>query len=200
MARSFFRRHASAAGHLFFRLAGWPMPVLLIAGLALAVGLGPLTAMGDERSAAADPPLDLSAPASVHLYFADVDGRYLRAEERSLPQGADPTDQGRNIISALIEGPRSNLGPTLPEGTELKAFFIAEDRTAYADFSPALGERHPGGAHSELLTVYSIVNSLLLNLPRIETVKILIAGRESETLAGHVLLTFPYIANMLLIR
>jgi len=39
-----------------------------------------------------------------------------------------------------------------------------------------------------------------LNIPEIHAVKILIGGRESMTLAGHIDLRFPLKANMLLIR
>jgi hypothetical protein len=50
------------------------------------------------------------------------------------------------------------------------------------------------------LTIYSLVNTLVLNLPEIDRIKILINGREATTLGGHVDLQFPFNANMLLIR
>ena len=68
------------------------------------------------------------------------------------------------------------------------------------DLSAAVRENHPGGVDTELLTVYSIVNSLVLNIPEIRAVKILINGNESMTLAGHIDLQKPVSANMLLIR
>jgi hypothetical protein len=59
---------------------------------------------------------------------------------------------------------------------------------------------HPGGVRSELLTVYAVVNTLILNLPEVSAVKILIEGREVSTLAGHIALEDPLNADMLLIR
>jgi hypothetical protein len=44
---------------------------------------------------------------------------------------------------------------------------------------------------NEQATIYSIVDSLLYNLPEIRQVKILIGGTEQETLAGHCLLLLP---------
>jgi hypothetical protein len=44
------------------------------------------------------------------------------------------------------------------------------------------------------------VNSLILNIPEIETVRILVEGKEEATLAGHVDLRFPFQANMLFVR
>jgi hypothetical protein len=66
--------------------------------------------------------------------------------------------------------------------------------------SKEIKEKHPGGSRSELMTIYTIVNSLILNIPEIDAVKILIEGCESMTLAGHIDTRFPFKANMLLIR
>jgi hypothetical protein len=50
------------------------------------------------------------------------------------------------------------------------------------------------------MTIFSIVNSLILNIPEVDAVKILIEGRESMTLAGHIDLRSSFKANLLLIR
>ena len=136
----------------------------------------------------------------VHLYFSDSDNSFLISEERSLSARTHPEALGGQIINALLEGPQNALERTIPEGTVLRAFYILQNRTAYADFSREVREHHPGGARSELMTIYSVVNSLVLNIPEIETVKILIEGKEETTLAGHVDLRFPFRANMLFVR
>jgi hypothetical protein len=61
-------------------------------------------------------------------------------------------------------------------------------------------DNHPGGSNSELLTIFSVVNSLVLNVNEIERVKILIDGQDTQTLAGHIDLDFPHKAHMLIIR
>ena len=176
------------------------LSALVCGMLVLSGGLAPLAARGQERPVVRGEDSESASPVMVHLYFADPDSRYLEAEQRSLPDTEDLTELGKHILEALIQGPQSDLMRTLPEETGLRAFFITEDHTAYADFTAALSQKHPGGPQTELLTVYSIVNSLLLNMPQIEAVKILIAGREPVTLAGHVSLQVAYNANMLLIR
>ena len=50
------------------------------------------------------------------------------------------------------------------------------------------------------MTIYSLVNSIVLNLPEVNAVKILIDGQEELTLAGHIDLRDPFTANMLMIR
>ena len=136
----------------------------------------------------------------VHLYFADRENRFLIAEDRAVLHPDEPADLGRTIIKELIGGPREGLMQTIPAGTKLRAFYITQDGTAYVDLTREITEEHPGGVKSELLTIYSIVNSLILNIPEINAVKILINGGESLTLAGHIDLRFPFKANMLLIR
>ncbi|MBC2695587.1 MAG: GerMN domain-containing protein [Desulfobacteraceae bacterium] len=136
----------------------------------------------------------------VHLYFADKGNSFLIAEERIIAQSPDPAEFGKTIIEALIKGPIEGLMRTIPVGTALSAFYITQDGTAYVDLTKEVKERHPGGIKTELITIYSIVNSLTLNISGINAVKILIGGYESMTLSGHIDLRFPLKANMLLIR
>jgi len=136
----------------------------------------------------------------VHLYFADPGERFLTAEDRMISQPGSVVDRARRIVSALIDGPEGPLTPTVPPETRLLALYVTQDGTAYADFDRAITEKHPGGTYSELLTIFSITNTLALNLPEIQAVKILIEGREAKTLAGHIDIRFPFRPNMLMIK
>ncbi len=141
-----------------------------------------------------------SQTTPVHLYFSDKDSRFLMAEDRVLKDPDDPDFFARSIIEALIKGPQQGLAPTLPAATAIRAIFVTQEGICFVDLTSAVAESHPGGIQSELLTIYSIVNSLVLNVPKIKAVKILINGNESMTLAGHIDLQTPIKANMLLIR
>jgi len=137
----------------------------------------------------------------IHLYFSNKENSFLIAEKRVLVQPDDPAQLGKLIVESLIKGPaKEGLMRTISSDATLRALFVTEDKTAYADFSPVIREKHPGGCKSEIITIYSIVNSLILNISEIDTVKILIDGRESMTLAGHIDLRFPLKADMLLVR
>lgn len=136
----------------------------------------------------------------VSLYFADADNSFLKSEQRKIFRSSDPAESGREIIEALIKGPEGGLGKTIPGETLLLAFHVSKDGFAYADFNEAIREKHPGGSSSELLTVYSIVNSLTMNIPEIKRVKITIDGREAITLAGHIDLRFPFKADAALVK
>lgn len=140
------------------------------------------------------------AKSAANLYFSDRDNLYLISETRTLPRPEDPEDFGKVILKALEKGPTGGLTRTIPAGTRVRAFYLAQGGAAVVDLSEAVSEKHPGGCKTELLTLYSLVNSLILNIPEIDSVKILIGGREAMTLAGHVDLRFPFSADMLLIR
>jgi spore germination protein GerM len=144
-----------------------------------------------------------SAPSQAtpaHLYFSDKNNQFLMAEERILKSSKHPEFFARSIVESLIKGPQQGLARTIPAETAVRAVYLAPQGICYLDLTSGVAENHPGGIRSELLSIYSIVNSLVLNVAEIEAVKILINGDEAMTLAGHIDLQFPIKANMLLIR
>jgi len=141
-----------------------------------------------------------SIKVATHLYFADRQNFFLKSEQRAMHQTDDPVDFGQAIVEALIKGPQKGLVRTIPAGTKLNAIYIDSDDVCYVDLSATVRNNHPGGSNSEMLTIYSVVNSLILNVSGIKRVKILIDGNETPTLAGHINLQSAFTAYMLLIR
>jgi hypothetical protein len=146
---------------------------------------------------------DAAVTLPVYLYFADNQAPFLRGEERSGLRpgpGSDvPAEFCRRLMDALAAGPKSGLARTLPRNAEIRAVFV-EEKTAYVDFSREVSVSHPGGIMSEVITIYSVVNTLVLNVDAVDKVKLLIAGQDAETLAGHVDIRFPLNADILLIK
>jgi len=173
----------------------------IIAGSAFAFSVFILPAISSEPDTFTTF-MEVKSPEMtiIHLYFANKENSFLIAEKRFLVQPDDPAQMGKLIIESLIKGPKEGLMRTISSDATLRALFVTEDKTAYVDLTKAAREKHPGGCKSEIITIYSIVNSLILNIPEIDTVKILIDGRESMTLAGHIDLRFPLKADMLLVR
>ncbi len=165
--------------------------------LSSALSGGPRTAGTKTETAKGQ---QLSEKRVVYLYFTGRDSAFLTAEERVVYISDDPVLSAESIMKELIKGPAGELVRTIPSETVVNALYVTPDHTAFVDLSGAVYEKHPGGARTELMTVYSIVNSLVMNIPGIDTVKILISGREAATLAGHINLRSPFKANMLIIR
>jgi spore germination protein GerM len=177
---------------------------VLLAICALAIflpaGRAGLTSADAEEPYLHPDVLPESRKSPVHLYFADREFAYLMSEQRVPLHSDDPVRSADAIMRALIKGPQKGLIRTIPPETELRAIYLTSERVCYIDLSEAVRKNHPGGCHSELLSIYSMVNSLILNIPEIVAVKILINGNEATTLAGHIDIEDPLHADMLLIR
>jgi spore germination protein GerM len=136
----------------------------------------------------------------VHLYFAHRKGNYLQAEERKIAT-EDTISAIEAIITALFEGPDNpKLVSTIPAGSRLLHIFVTDDGTAYLDFASELSRLHPGGVTAERLTLYAIVNSLVLNLEQVERVQLLFEGKPASTLSGHLDIRQAKTANLLIVR
>ena len=125
---------------------------------------------------------------------------FLRQNSGSSINATDDVAYCRILIEELIRGSEKGKGRTLPENAAVRACYITDSGTAYIDFEETAFEHHPGGIGAELLSLYSIVNTLILNSDVVSSVQLLIGGRESTTLAGHVDISRPFTANMLLVR
>jgi spore germination protein GerM len=122
----------------------------------------------------------------LSIWFASQQEDALVSETRRVPPGATPVDRAKASLQELIAGPKRNALPTVSTEVKIRELFIDDQGTAYIDFSEALSQNHPGGPWAEMLTLRSIMQTLVANVPEIKRVQILIEGREVETLAGHV--------------
>jgi spore germination protein GerM len=182
-------RAAAIAGILLVALAG---------GLVLFVGLPRWYAPRPEASAAASVPAGpvVQQPAAAArkitatLFYVSEDGMMLVGTQREVPFGATVPEQARAIVEAQIPSP-APLVSAIPAETKIREVFVTERGDAFVDLSGELSTRHSGGSLDEILTVYTIVNALTVNLPAITRVQILIDGKEVDTLAGHVDLRHP---------
>jgi len=134
----------------------------------------------------------------VQLYFSDSNERFLVAEKRYIPREKAITGQARELVKALIEGPHTDLVRTLPEGVEIKGIKVRNE-TARVNFSNKLSSLHPGGSASEMMTIYSLTNTLVANVKGIKKVQIIIEGKDLKTIKGHIDTRHPFSMNRELI-
>ena len=142
-----------------------------------------------ERRAVVAPPV--STPTDVRsnariFWVSASEPDQLAPVTVQLPLSADPAERARQLIGALIANPPSPAQRTLPAGAALLDLYILPDGTAIADFSDEFASEMPSGILSEWLAVSSIAQTLGANVPSISRLKILVHGRETETLAGHI--------------
>ncbi len=142
-------------------------------------------------------PIPPRATRTVMLYLSDETGKRLTAVRHTIPR-ASLKEELQSTLRALIAPPKPPPVRTIPEGVRLISVDV-RDGTAYVNFSSELVRNHPGGSSAELQTIYSIVNTVVLNFPQIKAVQILIEGKPQKTLKGHIIIKLPLGANQKLI-
>ena len=145
-----------------------------------------------ETPADADQPGEGEAAAplqmrTVEIYFPSALENGLVGEHREIFDTAAPGDQIKQIVADLISGPTSTDAlRVLPPGTLLRQAYVLGNGVAFLDFSSELTEGMGGGSMSEILAVYAIIDSVVLNIAEITRVGILVNGRPLKTLNGHL--------------
>lgn len=131
----------------------------------------------------------------VTLYFSDANERFLVAETRYVIREKTDVGLAREIAKALLEGSKTGLVNTFPENIALQGVKIEKDGTAAVSFSRGLIERHPGGSASEVATIYSLTNSLAVNMPAVRRVRLLVDNKQVESIRGHVDTRQPFVPS-----
>lgn len=181
--------------------------VAVVLGWVLMTNLSRVLRTTDTEPVADAPPPQTTPSATpavprikATLFFASEDGRGLVGVEQEVPLAEGTVPQARALIEAQLRtAPPEPLVSTIPEGTALRGVFVSSRNEAFVDLDATVRDRHPGGSMNELFTVYTIVNAITTNLRDVETVQVLIDGREVDTLAGHVDLRRPLRKNEALI-
>ncbi len=127
-------------------------------------------------------PLDEEESWEVVLYFTDDQFISLIGERRLIDAEGNYLER---VLEELLRGPQDEtLFNPIPPDTRLNGVF-SEGGTVYVDLDEQMIEGQAGGSSQELLSIYSIINTLT-ETPAVQRVKILIDGQERETLRGHM--------------
>ena len=183
-----------------------PILLMFLVLLLIAAGLGfyayhlkRRVALEEQRLA--QQPQVVAPPASgpttlVTLYVAsDADGSLARVQDNvALPQ--ERSERARAVLRALLSKYLQNPSPhPIGASSDVRDVFLMGNDTAVVDTSAGFADAHPSGVLVEELTIASIVDTLNANDPQISRVKILVDGKERDTLAGHADLRRFYLAS-----
>lgn len=129
---------------------------------------------------------------TVEIYFPSLAEQGLVSEFREIFATATAGDQIKQILADLISGPTKDKATrALPGGTRLRQAYVLESGVAWLDFSAELTQGLTGGSEVELMTVFSVVNSVVANVKQVRRVGFLVNGQPVETLNGHIHLLNP---------
>jgi hypothetical protein len=118
-------------------------------------------------------------------------GNRLQIEEKRVQSRTTQISIAQSVIEEFLKGPVGSQVSELPKGTKLLGIYRDADKILYIDLSEEFRRNFQGDALSEYLVLKGLYDSLTSNLDDVEDVKILIEGREIETLGGHFYLSYP---------
>jgi hypothetical protein len=166
-----------------------------------AASLEPDEGVGEPSPVPGDEAADRGAGRriNVRLYFEAPDRQGLLPEEREVAFSAELAQQVRTVVEELAKGSATGLLPTLAPETRVLEVFVEARGVAYVDLSAEAAAGLAGGSKEEMLTVYSVVNTIVTNFPAVSRVQIVVDDRPVTSLGGHVDLSRPLPADMTLL-
>ncbi len=178
------------------------LQIALAVLLAAALGLS-IYAWHVRKTVAATPvaPVDtrpLAPPVTgptekVVLYVAQDEDGTLRAQPAQIPMPSGRQQRAEELARALISLYLEKNSPhVIGAGTEVRSVFLVDPGVAVIDMNGAFADSHRSGVLVEELTIASLIHTITANTPNILRVKILVDGKQRETLAGHADLSSFY--------
>ncbi len=135
-----------------------------------------------KKDFAMPPAAEIKVP--VTIFYPGEAG--LTKEEKTLAGSTLPVRLAESILQEYFSGFKSGLKNTVVRG-------VYEDRNKilYIDLSDEFRRNFYGDARYEYYLLKSLYLTLVTNIPAITDVKLLVEGREIETIGGHMMTLIP---------
>lgn len=174
------------------------MAVLLVAVLGLSV-----YAWHMRKAAVSAPQVSVDTrplappPAGpmerVVLFVAHDEDGTLRPESAQIPMPSGRQQRAEELLRALLSLYLDKSSPhVLGAGAEIRSVFLVDPGVAVIDVNGAFADSHRSGMLVEELTVASLIHTVSASTQGLLKVKILVDGKQRDTLAGHADLTDFY--------
>jgi spore germination protein GerM len=170
--------------------------VVLVILLFLAGAAGSyffMRSAGEEKqptSANGQGPLAESMDFSVLRIYQPHNNR-LEMTERKIPKRISNTALAEAVIEEFFKPMLTEGRSSIPKNVKLLGLYIDEAQMLYVDLSDEVRRNFQGDALTEYLLLKGIYESLVSNVQDFQDVKILVEGKEVETLGGHFFLKYP---------
>ena len=138
------------------------------------------------------PPLAGPTEPVVLFVAHDEDGT-LPAQSAQIPMPSNRQQRAEELLRALLSIYLDRSSPhVLGAGSEIHSVFLVDPGVAVIDVNGAFADTHRSGVLVEELTVASLIHTISANTQGILKVKILVDGKQRDTLAGHADLSSYY--------
>lgn len=125
----------------------------------------------------------------IRVYYPLKDRLFI--EERRVKREASTVAMAGSIIEEFFKGPSTREGALIPQGVRLLNLYKGKDGILYIDLSDEVRRNFQGDAYGELLLLKGLYESIISNLAGIEDLKVLVEGKEIESLGGHISILYP---------
>lgn len=143
-----------------------------------------------SRELAVSPETNDNVARLVEALLAGPHGEHAPAGTGDETDGTG-TDSKARPKDAPAEPP-DDLWPPFPAGVALGRTYLLDDATVVLDLTSPDRGAPSTGSKAELLMLYSLVNTVLLNVEEAKRVVVLWNGQQPNTFAGHVDATRPF--------
>ncbi|MBV9573558.1 MAG: GerMN domain-containing protein [Acidobacteriales bacterium] len=143
-------------------------------------------------------PAQIAPPASgpteqATLFVAYDDSGVLRQQAVRIPLPSGRQQRAQELLRSLISVYADKPSPhSIAPGSEIRQVYLVDPGLAVIDLNGAFASGHHSGILIEELSVVSMIETLSMNIPGINQVKILVDGKERDALAGHADLSGVY--------
>lgn len=146
---------------------------------------------GDDTRPLAPP---IAGPTErVALFIAHDEDGTLHAQAAEIPMPAGRQERAQELLRALLAIYLDKNSPhVLGAGADVRSVFLVDPGVAVIDVNSAFADTHRSGILVEELTIASLIHTISVNTPGIVKVRILVDGKERDTLAGHADLSSFY--------
>lgn len=172
--------------------------VLLIGALALFVYALRMRGRVAQVPATAEDLRPVAPPVAgaterVALFIAWDDAGALHPQSATIPLPANRQQRAEELLRALLRAYQDKNSPhPIPPGSDIRSVYLVDPGLAVIDLNAAFANGHRSGVLEEELTITSLIQTLAANVPGILKVKILVDGKDRDTLAGHADLSTTY--------
>jgi len=139
-------------------------------------------------STSAQSPIMESTDISVLRIYQPLNNR-IEMTERKIPKRISNTAIAEAVIEEFFKP--TNGVSVIPHNVKLLGLYQDEGQILYIDLSDEVRRNFQGDAMSEYLLLKGMYESLVSNVQDFQDCKILIEGKEIETLGGHFYLKHP---------
>ena len=131
-------------------------------------------------------PPSVGPTETVTLFVAHDEDGTLRAQGAQIPLPSGRQQRAEELLRALLAIYLDKSSPhAVGAGGDVRSVFLVDPGLAVIDLNAAFADGHRSGVLVEELTLASLIHTISVNIPGIVKAKILVDGKERETLAGH---------------